>query len=79
MDKSYIQCMAEEQWGKDEWFKFSDKLRQLPVGELVKLADSLGVKFAKTKGLTTEDIVLALDEADKESLISAYNNLVEGK
>lgn len=71
--------MTESQWMNEEWERMKEKLNILSLDELRALATKTGIVF--TEGgeniQDKEEIILTLDEADKDELEKEYEKILE--
>lgn len=62
-----------------EFKKFKKQLKKLNLTQLKKIADFVDLKFTNSKNLSKEDIILCLDESDKNKLIAAFKQVSQKK
>jgi hypothetical protein len=75
----------EQSWSKEEWSEMRTKLESLPLLKLQELAKNVGIKFSgESYDLsdhpllsTAEQLILVMDEVEKERLIEEYNKIVK--
>jgi len=69
----------KRQWTKNEWFKMYDKLMELSLKQLRDLTTKSGIIFVggNDKIKDKKELVLVLDEADKEKLIKEYKKVLK--
>lgn len=75
----------EQSWGKEEWQEMKTKLDFLPLDRLKLLAKNIGIRFSgedydlsdHPKLSEKEQLILVMDEVEKEKLISEYEKLKE--
>ena len=63
-------------WSSNEWEVFSKKLENLSKNDLVKILEKSNVSFQNSiDKVTKEEIILILDEIDRNLLISEYEKI----
>ena len=75
----------EQSWGKEEWQEMRAKLQILPLEKLKLLAKNVGIRFSgedydlsdHPKLSEQEQLILVMDEVEKEKLIFEYEKLEE--
>ncbi|MDD4761829.1 MAG: hypothetical protein PHZ25_02310 [Candidatus Pacebacteria bacterium] len=69
----------------DEWEKMRKKLQALSLEELQELSERVGIRFTggnknvfdKEEATTKEQFIMVLDEARKNKLLSAYDQIIK--
>lgn len=75
----------EQSWSKEEWQGMKAKLEILPLEKLKLLAKNVGIHFSgedydlsdHPKLSEEEQLILVMDEVEKEKLILEYEKLKE--
>ena len=72
-NEKYIIGLKESvlQWQPGEWTKIRNKLEKLSLKQLKDLTKKVGIKFTDNpdlKGISKEELILTLDEADATEL-----------
>lgn len=73
----------EQSWSKEEWSEMRTKLESLPLLKLQELAKNVGIKFSgedynlsdHPSLSTAEQLILVMDEVEKERLIEEHNKI----
>lgn len=76
--------MTENKWSKEEWEAMRRKLETLSEESLIVLCERCGIQFEggfeaiknKPGRSRKEQLILVLDEADKEELEKEYQKIV---
>lgn len=66
------------EWTDTEYEKILPVLEKLSLEDLKKIAKKTGIEFTEDKemaNITKEEILLVLDETDKDELLDALKNL----
>ena len=73
-----IKKWAPEVWTPAEWEIFQNKLQQLDMDTLAKIAHEVGIVFHHAN-INKDEYLSVLDESEKNELIIAYKKATEKK
>ena len=66
------------QWQPGEWTKIRKKLEKLSIEQIREISKNIGIKYAGGfKGIPKEELILTLDEADKNELTKELNKILK--